>query len=85
MYQQQKNQNLNANNQNKSNPLDETDMYPRGRVRNLVPETEETMIEGVTNQQRMRNEIVRDQDEPLQSRQTSNNKNLQIIGSDGQP
>ena len=48
MYQQQKNQNLNASNQ-KSNPLDETDMYPRGRVRNLVPETEETMIEGPTN------------------------------------
>ena len=27
------------------NPLDETDRYPRGRVRNIVPETEETMIE----------------------------------------
>ena len=49
MYQQQKNQNLNASNQTKNNPLDETDMYPRGRVRNLVPETEETMIEGATN------------------------------------
>ena len=31
------------------NPLDETDMYPRGRVRNIVPETEETMLEQ-TNQ-----------------------------------
>lgn len=49
MYQQQKNQNFNAVNQTKSNPLDETDMYPRGRVRNLVPETEVSMIEETTN------------------------------------
>ena len=40
-------------------------MYPRGRVRNLVPETEETMLDGTVNHQRKRNEVIMDQDAPL--------------------
>ena len=33
-----------------SNPLDETDRYPRGRTKNVAPETEETMIEHTNKQ-----------------------------------
>ena len=46
-----------------SNPLDETDRYPRGRVKNIAPETDETMIENTYKLNQRRNDMVLDQDE----------------------
>ena len=70
-----------------NNKLDETDAYPRGRVRNVVPETEETMLETTNKLQKM-HQFQLDQNKPAaypHHARYGSSASLHVIGPDGQP
>ena len=70
-----------------NNKLDETDAYPRGRVRNVAPETEETMLEQTNKHSRMP-QFQLDQDKPQahpNHARYGSSAQIQVVGSDGQP